>query len=136
MTILPLCLTVCFSFSSLPNPNKEEVGLRSVEGGFAAVLKFSGKPTDDIVREKEKLLRSSLISNGLKPKDGCLLARYNDPGRTKSFMMVSSFFDTLNKNCSVQLFFQQPCTDICLLLHIGKICILFLYLCFITVTTI
>ncbi|XP_023739122.1 uncharacterized protein LOC111887200 [Lactuca sativa] len=72
---------------SLPNPNKEEVGLRSVEGGFAAVLKFSGKPTDDIVREKEKLLRSSLISNGLKPKDGCLLARYNDPGRTKSFMM-------------------------------------------------
>ncbi|KAI3790242.1 hypothetical protein L2E82_03138 [Cichorium intybus] len=73
--------------TSLPDPNKEEVGLRSVEGGFAAVLKFSGKPTDDIVREKEKLLRSSLLSDGLKPKDGCLFARYNDPGRTKSFMM-------------------------------------------------
>lgn len=72
---------------SLPDPNKEEVGLRSVEGGFAAVLKFSGKPTEDIVREKEKLLRSSILLDGLKPKDGYLLARYNDPGRTKSFMM-------------------------------------------------
>ncbi|KAJ9538753.1 hypothetical protein OSB04_031486 [Centaurea solstitialis] len=74
---------------SLPDPNKEAVGLRTVEGGFAAVLKFSGKPTEDVVREKEKLLRSSLLLDGLKPKDGCLLARYNDPGRTKSFMMVS-----------------------------------------------
>ncbi|GJQ97362.1 SOUL heme-binding family protein [Tanacetum coccineum] len=73
---------------SLPDPNKEDVGLRSVQGGFAAVLKFSGKPMEDIVREKEKLLRSSLFSDGLKPKDGCLLARYNDPGRTKSFMML------------------------------------------------
>ncbi|KVH93773.1 Protein of unknown function DUF2358 [Cynara cardunculus var. scolymus] len=73
--------------AGLPDPNKEAVGLRTVEGGFAAVLKFSGKPMDDIVREKEKLLRSSLLLDGLKPKDGCLLARYNDPGRTKSFMM-------------------------------------------------
>lgn len=78
---------------SLPDPNKEDVSLRSVQGGFAAVLKFSGKPMEDIVREKEKLLRSSILSDGLKPKDGCLLARYNDPGRTKSFMMVS--FSTL-----------------------------------------
>ncbi|XP_076910152.1 uncharacterized protein LOC143567668 [Bidens hawaiensis] len=73
--------------NSLPNPNKENVSIRSVQGGFAAVLKFSGKPTEDIVYEKEKLLRSSVLSDGLKPKDGCLLARYNDPGRTKSFMM-------------------------------------------------
>nr|XP_043623657.1 uncharacterized protein LOC122595370 [Erigeron canadensis] len=72
---------------SLPDPNKEDISLRSVQGGFAAVLKFSGKPTEDVVREKEKLLRSSLFSDGLKPKEGCLLARYNDPGRTKSFML-------------------------------------------------
>ncbi|KAJ0510825.1 putative SOUL heme-binding protein [Helianthus annuus] len=75
-------------FSSLPDPNKENVSIRSVEGGFAAVLKFSGKPTEDIFRENKKLLRSSVLSDGLKPKDGCLLAPYNDPGRTKSFMMV------------------------------------------------
>ncbi|KAJ0592163.1 putative SOUL heme-binding protein [Helianthus annuus] len=58
--------------NSLPDPNKENDSIRSVEGGFAAVLKFSGKPTEDIVSEKEKLLRSSVLSDGLKPKDGCL----------------------------------------------------------------
>ncbi|KDP32346.1 hypothetical protein JCGZ_13271 [Jatropha curcas] len=73
--------------NSLPDPNQEKLSLRKVEGGTAAVLKFSGKPTEDIVREKEKELRSSLVKDGLKPKIGCLLARYNDPGRTWSFTM-------------------------------------------------
>ncbi|XP_055959771.1 uncharacterized protein LOC126665735 isoform X2 [Mercurialis annua] len=74
--------------NSLPDPNKENISLRKVEGGIAAVLKFSGKPTEDIVAEKEKSLRASLIEDGLKPKTGCLFARYNDPGRTQSFMMT------------------------------------------------
>ncbi|KEH37970.1 SOUL heme-binding family protein [Medicago truncatula] len=73
---------------SLPNPNQETVSLRKVEGGIAAVIKFSGKPMEDIVREKEKILRSNIIKDGLKPQPGCLLARYNDPGRTWSFIMV------------------------------------------------
>ncbi|PIN20321.1 hypothetical protein CDL12_07001 [Handroanthus impetiginosus] len=71
--------------NSLPAPNQEEISLRKVEGGTAAVVKFSGKPTEDIVWDKEKALRSALIRDGLKPKDGCLLARYNDPGQTWSF---------------------------------------------------
>ncbi|CAL5186792.1 unnamed protein product [Lathyrus oleraceus] len=72
---------------SLPNPNQETVSVRKVEGGIAAVIKFSGKPTEDVVLEKEKILRSNIIKNGLKPKTGCLLARYNDPGRTWNFIM-------------------------------------------------
>lgn len=73
---------------SLPDPSQETISLRQVEGGIAAVLKFSGKPTEDIVLEKERELRSSLLRDGLKAKTGCLLARYNDPGRTWSFTMV------------------------------------------------
>ncbi|XP_022732738.1 uncharacterized protein LOC111286793 [Durio zibethinus] len=73
--------------SSLPDPSQETVNLRKVEGGIAAALKFSGKPTEDVVCEKEKVLRSSLVRDGLKPRMGCLLARYNDPGRTWSFTM-------------------------------------------------
>ncbi|KAK4344224.1 hypothetical protein RND71_037318 [Anisodus tanguticus] len=75
------------SLSSLPAPNKEGISLRKTEGGIAAALTFSGKPTDDIVREKEKQLRPSLIRDGLKPQSGCMLARYNDPGRTWKFIM-------------------------------------------------
>ncbi|XP_010254287.1 PREDICTED: uncharacterized protein LOC104595304 [Nelumbo nucifera] len=73
--------------SSLPDPNKEALSLRKVEGSIVAVLKFSGKPTEDIVRRKEEALRSALLSDGFRPKEGCLLARYNDPGRTWSFIM-------------------------------------------------
>lgn len=74
--------------NSLPAPNQEAIKLRKVDGGIAAVSKFSGKPMEDTVREKEKALGSDLIRDGLKPKTGCLLARYNDPGRTWSFIMV------------------------------------------------
>ena len=74
--------------TSLPDPDKDSISLRKVEGGIAAVLKFSGKPIEDVVLEKEKFLRASLIKDGLKPRIGCLLARYNDPGRTWSFVMV------------------------------------------------
>ncbi|GAB2300373.1 hypothetical protein Dimus_034414 [Dionaea muscipula] len=74
-------------FSSLPNPNQEAVRLRKVEGGIAAVLKFSGKPTEDDIIQKEKELRASLLRDGIIPQKGCLFARYNDPGRTWDFIM-------------------------------------------------
>lgn len=77
-----------FMSNSLPAPNEAEISLRKVEGGIAAVAKFSGEPTEDVVLEKEKLLRRNLASDGLRPKEGCLLARYNDPGRTWKFTMV------------------------------------------------
>ncbi|KAF2532982.1 hypothetical protein F2Q70_00032068, partial [Brassica cretica] len=73
--------------SSLPMPNEEKINLKKLEGGFAAAVKFSGKPTEDVVREKENELRKSLSKDGLKAKTGCMLARYNDPGRTWSFIM-------------------------------------------------
>ncbi|XP_010493119.1 PREDICTED: uncharacterized protein LOC104770395 [Camelina sativa] len=73
--------------SSLPAPNEENIKLKQMEGGFAAAIKFSGKPTEDVVRAKEIELRNSLSKDGLRAKKGCMLARYNDPGRTWNFIM-------------------------------------------------
>lgn len=84
--------------SELPEPLLEGVKLKKTEENFAAVTKFSGKPTEEIVLEKENFLRSSLIRDGIRPKSGCMLARYNDPGRTWSFIMrneVLIWLDTL-----------------------------------------
>ncbi|XP_074281031.1 uncharacterized protein LOC141605975 [Silene latifolia] len=75
------------NLGSLPNPSQEAIRLREVEGRIGAALKFSGKPTEEVVREKERQLRESLIRDGLRPRKGCLLARYNDPGRTWDFIM-------------------------------------------------
>lgn len=73
---------------SLPSPSAEAVNLRKVEGGIAAVTKFSGKPSEEIVLNKERELRSAILKDGLRPQQGCLLGRYNDPGSTNSFIMV------------------------------------------------
>lgn len=73
--------------SELPEPLLEGVKLKKAEENIAAVTKFSGKPIEEAVLEKENFLRSSLIRDGIWPKPGCMLARYNDPGRTWSFIM-------------------------------------------------
>lgn len=81
----------------LPSPTAEAVNLRKVEGGIAAVTKFSGKPTEEIVLAKEKELRSALLKDGLSAQHGCLLARYNDPGSTYSFVMRNEVLMWLNE---------------------------------------
>ncbi|KAJ3686618.1 hypothetical protein LUZ61_015782 [Rhynchospora tenuis] len=82
-------------FNSLPAPNVEEVKIRKAEGGIAAVKKFSGKPTEEVVRSKEKELRVALLKDGLNSEKGCLLARYNDP-RTSAFVMRNEVLIWLN----------------------------------------
>lgn len=66
----------------------DRIRSRKVEGGIAAITKFSRLPTENIAREKEKALQSSLTRDDLIPETGCLLAPYNDQGQTWSFMMV------------------------------------------------
>ncbi|WOL09202.1 hypothetical protein Cni_G17955 [Canna indica] len=81
---------------NLPSPTVDEVNLRKVEGGVAAVTKFSGKPTEAIVTNKERELRSAILKDGLNAQQGCLLARYNDPNSTYSFMMRNEVLIWLN----------------------------------------
>lgn len=81
---------------NLPSPSAEAVNLRKVEGGIAAVIKFSGKPSEEIVLSKERELRSAILKDGLRPQQGCLLARYNDPGSTNSFIMRNEVLIWLN----------------------------------------
>lgn len=78
----------------MPSPVEDDVTLKTVEGGIAAAIKFSGKATEDIVSEKAHILRSSLMNDGLVPTQGCSFARYNDPGRTWSFTMVCIILST------------------------------------------
>lgn len=92
---IQIALPMNKDLNSLPAPNTEAITLRKVEGGIAAVKKFSGRPKEEIVLQKEKELRSQLLKDGLKPQEGCLLARYNDP-RTQSFVMRNEVLIWLN----------------------------------------
>jgi SOUL heme-binding protein len=44
-----------------------------------AAGQFGGLPLDWEVTEAERKLRAALLLDGLRPKDGYQLARYNDP---------------------------------------------------------
>ncbi|KAL9270227.1 hypothetical protein AKJ16_DCAP24812 [Drosera capensis] len=70
------------------NTAMQEIPMTKVKGGFAAVLKFSGKSTDDIVDEKEKELRASLLRDGLVPQKGCLLTRYSNSALQWDFIKL------------------------------------------------
>lgn len=72
--------------SNLPEPLIDAVQLKEVSGGFMAAIKFSGEATEELVKKMEQSLRSALTADGLDPKPGFTLARYNDPGRTWSFI--------------------------------------------------
>ena len=49
------------------------------EGGWVAATTFSGLPLDFEVTEAERKLRAALLLDGLQPRPGFKLARYNDP---------------------------------------------------------
>ncbi|ONK72061.1 uncharacterized protein A4U43_C04F15280 [Asparagus officinalis] len=74
----------------LADPTTGTVKLIKVEGGIVATMKFSRKITEELVRNKEKELRFALLKAGLKPQSpsGCMLACYNDPIRSWSFLTV------------------------------------------------
>ncbi|VAI89421.1 unnamed protein product [Triticum turgidum subsp. durum] len=92
---IQIALPMNKDLNSLPAPNTEAVTLRKVEGGIAAVKKFSGRIEEEIVTKKEKGLRSQLLKDGLKPQQGCMLARYNDPS-TKDFVKRNEVLIWLN----------------------------------------
>lgn len=75
------------NLSNLPTPLLDSVKLKDFSGGIVAAKKFSGTPNEEIVRKMEKLLRSTVSGDGLKANEGFLLARYNDPNRSWSFVM-------------------------------------------------
>ncbi|XP_062090674.1 uncharacterized protein LOC133796970 [Humulus lupulus] len=71
---------VALKGTDLPDTHQFTKGLKESNGGIAAAIKFSGKPSKNIVQEKVKTLFSNLVSDGLRPKTGCLLSPPNDSG--------------------------------------------------------
>jgi hypothetical protein len=85
---IQIVLPLQCSLSELPLPLSEQVKVQQVERRAVAAIRFNGKPTEDLVKEKAKILTEELAKDGLRQKGGIVLARYNDPGRTFPLFMV------------------------------------------------
>lgn len=63
----------------LPSPKDGRILTKKEDGGYFAVVRFSGWPLDFEVVRNERQLREALHRDGHKPRKGYRLARYNEP---------------------------------------------------------
>jgi hypothetical protein len=66
--------------TALPAPLERTVQRATVEGAVRAAASFAGFASDEDAAAQEARLRSALLRDGLRPRPGFQLARYNDPG--------------------------------------------------------
>jgi len=66
--------------SALPAPLERTVQRSTVPGAVRAVVSFAGIASDADAAAQEARLRAALLRDGLRPRAGFQLARYNDPG--------------------------------------------------------
>lgn len=69
-----------YSISTVPEPLDERVMLIEVGTRRLAVLRFSGRNTDNSIEEMERRLISALGARGIGFKGAPFLMRYNGPG--------------------------------------------------------
>jgi hypothetical protein len=68
-----------YTQDTLPEPDNRDVRFREVPDHDVAVLRFSGHSHEPKVKEKIEELTGWLRANGLEPKSGFRLARYDPP---------------------------------------------------------
>jgi hypothetical protein len=68
-----------FTLETLPEPDNEAIRFKEVGDHDVAVIQFSGHSHEPRVREKIGQLEGWMRTNGLTPKSGYRLARYDPP---------------------------------------------------------
>lgn len=67
------------TLESLPQPNDNSVTLHEIAARTVAVMRFSGRATNESVQENVQALLASLASRGIEPLGEVTLAQYNPP---------------------------------------------------------
>ncbi|TCT23846.1 SOUL family heme-binding protein [Thiobaca trueperi] len=68
-----------YKLDTLPAPATDEVRLREMPAQRRAVVRFSGRTTDDLIAAQETALRDWLKARDLRPLAAPVYAYYNDP---------------------------------------------------------
>jgi hypothetical protein len=68
-----------YRLAELPDPASTDVRLRQVPARRVAVVRFSGRTTNEKIAEQESELRAWMTARGLLPSSAPTYAYYNDP---------------------------------------------------------
>ena len=68
-----------FNLNNAPNPTREDVNLITVEGGYYAVIRYSGRASDQSFVKHMKILEKELQNNNIKILSLPIRATYDSP---------------------------------------------------------
>ena len=74
-----------FDQNNAPNPLSEDVKLINIDGGYYAVLRYSGRTSDDNFVKHKKILQEEIIKNNILIKSPAVRATYNSPFTLPAF---------------------------------------------------
>ena len=68
-----------FNKDNIPNPSRSDVEIVNVEGGYYAVIRYSGRASDNNFIKHKKILENELIKNNISIVGPAIKATYNRP---------------------------------------------------------
>ena len=68
-----------FNLENAPNPSREDVKIVNIEGGFYAVLRYSGRASDENFLKHKEILEKELKKNSISIISPPIRATYDSP---------------------------------------------------------
>ena len=68
-----------FNLENVPNPNREDVKIISIEGGYYAVIRYSGRASDKNFIKHKEILEKELLANNILIISPPIRATYDSP---------------------------------------------------------
>ena len=68
-----------FNYNNIPNPTASEVEVINIEGGYYAVIRYSGRASENNFIKHRDILESELYKDGIVIKSPPIKATYNSP---------------------------------------------------------
>ena len=78
-TVMQFYLPSKFNFENAPNPTREDVSLITIEGGYYAVLRYSGRASDKNFLKHKMILEKELQNNNISIISPPIRATYDSP---------------------------------------------------------
>ena len=72
-------ITSKYNIKSVPSPSRSDIKIVNIEGGYYAVIKYSGRTSDKNFIKHKNILKNELVKNNVLVLSQPIKATYNGP---------------------------------------------------------
>tara|TARA_B100000579_G_C22830520_1_gene855636 strand:- start:1010 stop:1576 length:567 start_codon:yes stop_codon:yes gene_type:complete len=77
--VMQFFLPASFTLQNVPTPNDQNINISTIDAGYYAVLRYTGRTNNRNFIKHKKILDKALIKDGIKPNSIPIKAIYNGP---------------------------------------------------------